>query len=187
MDHESKPPDREKPKPSALYARRELARERERKAWALRQKLLSQREIAAELGVTQGAVAKMLRRVEARYFKQQSKRVEHIKTKQSFQLEHLGSEAVAAWERSKRPGKKIRRKVGADGEVTVTEVIERDGDPRFLSIAIETLAEERKVWNIGAEAEGATGVINIEELHAALIEVSRRGEGGGGAVVGDEG
>jgi DNA-directed RNA polymerase specialized sigma24 family protein len=55
-------------KKSKIYVKRELARERERRAWQLRTtKFFSHRQIAAALGVTRGAVTKMLLRVERRY------------------------------------------------------------------------------------------------------------------------
>jgi DNA-binding transcriptional MocR family regulator len=172
-------------KKSKIYVKRELARERERRAWQLRTtKFFSHRQIAEALGVTRGAVTKMLLRVERRYLERQSKRVELIKAEQDAQLDALAAAVCAAWEQSMTPSKKVRKRVdAAGGAETTTEVAVRDGNPQFASLLLEILAERRRVWGIDKPTTGDNIVeINIERFKARLIEnqqARRDGAGGG--------
>src|SRR5512135_2362953 len=129
--------------------------------------------------VSQAAVFKMLRRVEDRCLERMAKRVEQVKARQSAQLEFLGSEAIAAWDRSKKPGSKVRRKVGADGEETMTEATGRDGDPRFLTVAREILADERRLWGLSSDPEESKA-LDADTLRADIAEARRRKQAGGG-------
>src|SRR4051812_33569747 len=55
---------------AAIHRQRQEARRREVKAWELNARGWSQRRIARDLGCTQGAVSKMLRRTEGRILEQ---------------------------------------------------------------------------------------------------------------------
>jgi predicted transcriptional regulator len=128
---------------------REEVRQREETAWSLRQRGWSQLRIAAELGVSQPAVHKILRRVERRVLARLADSVESLKAKQSGQLEFLLDEAVQAWERSK--GKTVRetKRESLWNRETVTETRDACGDPRYLAEARSILEAERRLWGIG--------------------------------------
>ena len=117
---------------------------------------LSQREIAAEEGITQSAVSKILQRVETRVLKELVARVEHQKVRQTLCLVYVYQEGMKAWEASKsdatrRLQKKTQTAAGAlSGTVAQLVVENRHGDPRYLEIARKALADQRRVWGLDA-------------------------------------
>src|SRR4051794_27429024 len=94
---------------------RQVTAEREARAWELRQRFRTERQIAAELGVDQSTVHKMLDRVERRLAEQLKEQALPLKAEQTAQLREVAAEAFAAWERSK---------LDAELERTVTEEVE---------------------------------------------------------------
>ena len=117
---------------------------------------LSQREIAAEEGITQSAVSKILQRVEARVFKEFVARVEQQKGRQDMSLRFIFQEGMKAWEASKtdatrRVQKKTQPAAGASSTTVAQLVVEnRHGDSRYLEIARKALADQRRVWGLDA-------------------------------------
>jgi hypothetical protein len=145
----------------------ELARQREQVAFDLAAtRGLTETEIAEELAkqglgqVTQQAVSKMLRRVEERMFKEMTGRVKVMKVRQTASLQKVFREALAAWEQSKRPQKSLTTQhgpAGANGEPgpvkgTQTTIRDQDGDPRYLQLACQALADIRKIWGVDEPA-----------------------------------
>jgi hypothetical protein len=110
-----------------------VTRERERRAWELRQEFRSEREIGDILGVSESGVCRMLQRVERRALEKLQEDVEALKVQQTAQLEFIAHEAMAAWQRSKGDSSSAA-----------------PGDPKFLGEARAALAEIRRIW--GAEA-----------------------------------
>jgi hypothetical protein len=140
----------------------ELTRQREELAWELAAKGLSDAKIAAEIDkaglgeITHQGVNKMLRRVEARFFREMTERIAGVKASQTKALMTVYREAMDAWERSKQTAKTLTKQVGGAGpgpggvERVTTQLRDQDGDPRFLTEARAALAEVRKIW--GADA-----------------------------------
>jgi predicted transcriptional regulator len=83
-----------------------LARDREQRAWTLAQEGQSQRAIAAVLEISQQAVSRILRRVEARELRELQASIERTKARQDARLEYIYGQAMAAWEESKKPRRK---------------------------------------------------------------------------------
>ena len=116
----------------------------------------SQHQIAADLGISQAAVSKMLRRIEGRILRELAETVERQKARHTLRLEHLFAEAMRAWEGSKADTtRKRQRKTQAgsgDSGATVAEVVieSQRGDPRFLDEARKALADHRKLWGLDA-------------------------------------
>lgn len=131
---------------------REVTAENERHAWLLRtEKFWTERQIAEELSLTQGAVSKMLSRVEKREAVQFSERVEQIKARQTAQLEALASDAFMEWERSKLPAENERTTVSATGSVeTTSERRGRIGDAQLLNQARGAMSDIRTIWGLDA-------------------------------------
>ena len=116
---------------------------------------LSQREIAAEEGITQSAVSRIRRRVEGRLFDTLVARVEQQKVQQTLCLDHLYGEAVRAWEASKADTtRRVQKKTQSEdgGGATVAQVVSetQHGDPRYLEVARKALADKRRVWGLDA-------------------------------------
>ena len=118
---------------------------------------LSQREIAAEEGISQSAVSKILQRLEARVLEELVGRVEQQKARQSLRLDYLYGESLRSWEASKDDAtRRVQRTThaGAGGAVgaTVAQLVveTQHGDPRYLEVARKVLADQRRVWGLDA-------------------------------------
>ena len=117
---------------------------------------LSQREIAAEEGLTQGAVSKILSRLEQRALEELVDRVERQKARQTLRLDYLYRESLRAWDASKtdatrRVQRKTDRGPGTPGATVAQLVVEtQHGDPRYLEVARKVLADQRRVWGLDA-------------------------------------
>jgi predicted transcriptional regulator len=116
----------------------------------------SQHQIAADLGISQAAVSKSLKRIELRVLRDLTETVERQKARQTLRLEHLFAEAMAAWEQSKtdstrRRQRKTQAGTGGTG-ATVAEIVTENqhGDPRYLDEARKALADHRKIWGLDA-------------------------------------
>jgi hypothetical protein len=156
---------------------REAQIERERQIWALRQKLYTQERIAAEIGVDQSTVSRILRKQSDRYLVEINEEVGRVKAQQIAQLEYVAQEAIEAWERSKDPAKKLNKRAkalrarGQDGddrnavaeEVTTVETADQDGDPRYLTTAMSALGDIRKI--LGADAPARTTAATTSTVH----------------------
>src|SRR5205823_4360578 len=79
----------------------ETVRHREVVAWTSRKQGRTQGQIAEELGISQPAVSKILRRVDRRTLKRLERDVKLVKVKQAERLDELYQEAMWAWNDSK--------------------------------------------------------------------------------------
>jgi hypothetical protein len=142
------------------------APELEQRVWTLLTKGMSPTAIAQEIGIARQSVHRIIRRVESRYRELTLATVDEMKSRQARRLEHVADEAMAAWERSKQPLRRVRlttRKLrgSIDGashaDRTETQVRMRVGDVRYLAQAREALADLRKLYGIGAPYENCGG------------------------------
>jgi predicted transcriptional regulator len=115
----------------------------------------SQPQIAGDLGISQAAVSKLLRRIETRLLRELAETVQRQKARQTLRLEHLFAEAMRAWNESKADTTRRRQRQtqGGDGAgATVAELVveNQHGDPRYLDEARKSLADQRKLWGLDA-------------------------------------
>ena len=116
----------------------------------------SQQQIAADLGVSQAAVSKILRRVEERVLRELTAVIERQKVRHTLRLEHLFAEAMRAWDQSKsdstrRRQRKTQSAPGDPGGSIAEIVVENQhGDPRYLDEGRKALADLRKLWGLDA-------------------------------------
>jgi len=116
----------------------------------------SQHQIAADLGVSQAAVSKIVARVERRVLRELAATVGRQKARQTLRLEHLFAEAMRAWEASKADRARRRQRktqaAGSDAGAMVAEIVteNRHGDPRYLEEARKALTDQRKIWGLDA-------------------------------------
>jgi predicted transcriptional regulator len=115
----------------------------------------SQLQIAADLGISQAAVSKLLRRIETRLLRELAETVGRQKARQTLRLEHLFAEAMRAWNESKADTTRRRQRqtqAGAGAGATVAELVveNQHGDPRYLDEARKALADQRKLWGLDA-------------------------------------
>jgi predicted transcriptional regulator len=160
-------------------------RTRELRALELANQGWSQHQIADDLGVSQAAVSKLLKRIELRILRELTDTVERQKARQSLRLEHLFAESMRAWTDSKTDATRRRQRKsqgGARGDAVVAEVTveNQHGDPRYLEEARKTLADHRKIWGLDAPQKvdvraTRNPYVNLtdEELRAELDRQSR--------------
>jgi hypothetical protein len=113
----------------------------------------SQHQIAADLGISQAAVSKTLKRVELRLLRELSETVDRQKARQTVRLELLFAEALRAWTESKADSTRRRQRKGEGGTATnIAELTVENshGDPRYLGEARQALADARKLWGLDA-------------------------------------
>jgi len=153
---------------------------RELRALELQTQGWSQHQIAAELGISQPAVSKLLKRVELRLLMEMRDTVERQKARQTLRLEHLYAEAMRAWDASKTDATRRRQRktdgAGGGAGSTVAElVIENShGDPRYLEQARKSQADLRKVW--GVDAPEKVDVRALPNPYDGLTEEELRAE-----------
>lgn len=173
---------------------RQVTRDREAKAWELRQQFWTEQRIADELGVAVSTVCEMLQRVERQLAQQLAEHALPIKARQTAQLERVAAEAFAAWERSKQPAeldRVITEEVNLIGDeeggsitipaVKVKTTNERKGqtgDPSLLAQARGALADVRSIWGLDAPKQSehtgpGGGPINFREI---FVEIPNEGE-----------
>jgi transcriptional regulator with XRE-family HTH domain len=115
-------------------------RERQRQGVARADQGWTQQAIAGELGISQAAVSKMLRRVDAREAAALGADLARRRARQIRRLEHLLRETLQAWEASKAPHTRRRQRQtthggGPESSTAEVTVEEHPGDPRFLEQA----------------------------------------------------
>lgn len=130
-------------------------RTRERRAMELAVLGWSQHHIAEDLGISQAAVSKLLKRVETRLLREAAETLGRQKARHALRLEHLFAEAMRAWNESKADTtrRRQRKTQGGDGTgATVAEIVveNQHGDPRYLDEARKALADHRKLWGLDA-------------------------------------
>lgn len=142
------------------------ARDLESRIWALLEAGKTPTAIAREVGIARQSVHRIIRRVEAQYHESIMATVDDMKARQARRLWHMVDEAMAAWERSKRPATRVRKTAGrgtdTDGrkgcrgrelfEQTDTRLTTQVGDVRYLDRARAALADIRKLYGLNAPA-----------------------------------
>src|SRR5215470_3099423 len=138
------------------YEPRARIRTRELRAMELVVLGWTQHQIAEDLGVSQAAVSKLLKRVETRVLHELTSVIERQKARQTLRLEHLFAEAMRAWETSKADSTRRRQRKTEGGSAragaTVAEIVveNQHGDPRYLDEARKAMADQRKLWGLDA-------------------------------------
>ena len=128
----------------------------------------SQPQIAADLGISQAAVSKLLKRIETRLLRELAETVHRQKARQTLRLEHLFAEAMRAWNESKADTTRRRQRQtqGGDGAgATIAELVVENhhGDPRYLDEARKALADQRKLWGLTRRSPSSCSTDDMPE------------------------
>ena len=147
---------------------KEVAQERERIAWDLRLKGMTHHEIADFMGLNRSAVTKLLKRIRSRVNEKLDSDVGQHRSEQIARLERIYKESMDAWENSKLASKTVIKEEGqigrASGQKTTVKVEDADGDPRYLNIAMQALADLRKILSLDAPSKKIVESISTGEL-----------------------
>jgi predicted transcriptional regulator len=143
---------------SALQQRLHGLKTAER-AWELyAERGRSQPQIAAELGISQGAVSKALKRAEREALAHLRNKVTVHKMRQLARLEYIYRCSLEGFERS--IGERVRTVTRAKtegGDVTERRAevhrVEHAGDPQWLREALRALAAQRRLLGLDAPAK----------------------------------
>lgn len=113
---------------------------------------MRQVDIAKEVGLSQPAVSKLLKRFEVRHFNELVRMRSRSKARCAARLEHIYQEAMGAWESSKTDVMRRRQRqtrAGAEGTSMAELVTEnRHGDPRYLEQARKALSDSAKLLGL---------------------------------------
>jgi predicted transcriptional regulator len=162
----------------SIRQRRALAIERQGKAWDLYIAGQTQAQIATVLGVTRQAVAKMLDRAQKAAGERMSAIVEKVKVRDLDRLEHIISEAMRAWHRSKRTRVKETVKTDEDGSSLTVAKERTAGDARYLDVAVEAMERQAKMLGIDApktvsvNCDRPLSNLTEDELRRELMEIN---------------
>ena len=153
---------------------KEATTQRETTAWLLRQKGYTQEQIAEQLGIDQGNVSRLLNKLNDRYLKDNLDKVERVKVEQTRILNWMVAEALRAWEKSKEPQGRVREVQGGGGgeSQTVSESIERGGNPVYLHTARAAMADIRSLWGADVAPAQQDAAMGIAQL---IADLERRG------------
>ncbi len=138
---------------------RSVIRQRAQQVVTLTEQGWTQAAIATELGISQAAVSKILKRVDEQALRSLVTQVAYLKMRGVRHLAYLSREGRRGWEDSKRG--RIRRRqtkgIRADGTPMVTQdiVVDEHPDPRMLDQARK--AEEALAELLGLTAVAAAG------------------------------
>ena len=149
--------------------------ERERRAVELSIQGWQQHQIAAELGVSQPAVSKILARTEDRRLQEIAQLVSRHKARQEMRLEHLFGQAMRAWNDSKTDATKRRQRqthAGPGQEQQLAELVSenRHGDPRYLAEARGALRDLRTLFGLDAPTRVLVAGTPFESMSDAALE-----------------
>jgi hypothetical protein len=169
----------------------EVVAQREADAWELRRKGFTHEQIAERIGVTRQGVSKILKRVSLRVLKEMHEDVKAAKAEEAAQLNHLVSEAFAAWEKSKAPLDRMTRTYtrGDDGKPVETGavVVQQDqvGDPSYLDRAMAAMDRLNKLFGMDEASKidltsGGKSIFCLEDLQAARKRAREWDDGGTG-------
>lgn len=149
---------------------KEVTRERERRAWELRQQLWTHERIALELGVDHSTITKMLARIRQRMLVQLNVEVGSRVAEQVGQLDQIADQSYQAWIKSKEPEKEVQKKVSkgkglrSGSEETSSRVSERGGDVRYLEMTVRALQDIRKILGIEAPVRQQNVSLTLDDL-----------------------
>jgi hypothetical protein len=120
---------------------------------------LAFREISRRTKVSVPTVIKYVRRAESRGLSSLARHTEEMKLRQTHQYLFMYREAVAGWERSqqdavirKQSEKNSTMGDGGDEFKQDIEIKGRDGDPRFMQVAMQAIEGLRLLWGLDAPA-----------------------------------
>jgi transcriptional regulator with XRE-family HTH domain len=155
---------------------RERIRARENRAVELSTKGWTQLSIAADLGVSQAAVSKILARADERYLEEISSTVAAQKSRQAQRLEFILSEALTAWAASKADVTRRRQRqthgVGTDQHVAEVVSQNQYGDPRYLAEARAALRDVRGLFGLDAPSKIAVATTSFEAMTDEALQAA---------------
>jgi DNA-binding MarR family transcriptional regulator len=139
---------------SAVTRAHQLAiAERRERITSLVLRRVSQKDIASQIGVSQGTVSKDITAVEREIACRRQANAEEIRARKLAELAEIKAEAWRGWENSLRDGRKTQKGVLGAGVVDTSATEQRDGDPRFLKEVRECISEECDLLGVRIDPE----------------------------------
>lgn len=164
---------------------RQRTLDREMTCWRLRCQGLTQWQIAERVGISQAAVSKILDRVTRRLNREFASEAWQHRFHQTQVLEHVLSEAMTAWERSKQPAEievtvQVRATADADGSAevrarTTRTVTQQTGNPAYLQAALKAMEGIRALWGLNTpERQEQSGPFcPVPTIREVIVELPR--------------
>lgn len=135
-------------------------------------------KIGERHGCTRSNVCKLVKKINEWLWPQRMEQVREIKAEHTESLMVIFREAMAAWERSKRPEGTIRVKHGGQhGKERSRTLKGQAGNPAFLQEARAALAEIRRIWGADApithQHTGEVRVAGVSREQAIQDQIQR--------------
>ena len=124
------------------------------------------RDVGDEFELDHSVIWRIREKIEKYLSPRFQKQISRIKVRQTTSLEHIFSEAMAAWEKSKEPTVEVTDTVTDEGDIHSVKRKSTSGQPAHLNQARGALADIRAIWTIEKhyEQEG------IDALNPAGME-----------------
>jgi hypothetical protein len=163
--------------PPMRMVRRELTLLREQVVWTLRVAGHSQASIAHFLGVSQPFIAKVLRRIERRAVAAMNDDVRAVKLRLAAQLEYVYDVSMRAWQKSRESLEESTTTVARADPLAPGTALRRTamrrgpGDPRFLAVALRSLAGQCRLWGLDLRGQGGDDLPLIEATRTDTLRI----------------
>lgn len=131
----------------------------------------SQRDIAAELGISRQTVVKSLREIRRIWQERLGDTIADHRAEQLAKIDRIEATAWEAYEISKRPAKEISNEDGEHAKTIRKKKWRSEGNPKFLELATRQI--ELRIKLLGLDKPEATGASSTPLLE---VIVSTRAE-----------
>jgi hypothetical protein len=124
--------------------------------WRLRARGYTQEQIAAEIGVDQSTVSRVLNRVGQQLLAEMHEQQKQQQIETHARLENLFGEAMSCWYLSRGPDQK------------------GIGDVKYLDAAVRIIARFCKLWGLDKPVPGLLGIVSGHQLSPEMEEIIMR-------------
>jgi len=135
----------------------------------------SQKQIAAELGLTRSTVCRDVKRIERARLMFMVKNLDKLRQAELAKIDLMEKEAWAAWEQSKTEKQKVSVTKGTNMKKSQFTKEQRAGDPRYLEIVQKCMDRRAELLGLNAPQKIAPTTPDGKEPWTAIkmIEVVR--------------
>lgn len=158
----------------AINRQKQLALRRRREQVAqLYAQSRTQLEIGELLGVSQATISQDLRQLDREWREAAAQNIEQLRQADLKKLANIEREACLAWERSQKPQQAADIRGNGAGNKTRKRLKYQYGDPRFLAIRCQCIAQRRALIGLDAPTKVAPASAEPESPYrqATLPEV----------------
>lgn len=147
----------------------------EKLIWNLRIKGYSQGKIAEQVGIGQQQVSRILKKMNARYYKEIMDDIKNYKADQLAKHELIIEEAMEAWFKSKQHGAKRKVKgikTGDTDKRATMDTFDFFGETQYLDTAMKAMEHQRKILGIDKPDQDAEKDKIVRSVKIDIVDVN---------------